>query len=202
MRNRNRFWLAGVLCAAPWVAGAAPPDPSPVDGVWVRHERHFTYMGVTSLYSCDGLEDKLKTLLQLAGAREDLVVRGSCTEPRGGPSRMASAWLTYYALALPGSPQATATHKNLGRAAKELKAEPPAPGAGQWKSVELKSSNIGPIQDGDCELVEQFDHELLADFTTRNHESRFNCVPHQVSISGIRSRFEVLAPLPKVAKPK
>lgn len=203
MRIRAAGWLAGMLCAVPVVAVAAPPaDAAPVDGVWVRHERLFSYMGVTSHYSCDGLEDKLKSLLRLAGARDDFKVYASCTDPRGGPSRIATARMTYYTLALPGSPQATGTTKNLGHAPKELKAEPPAPGVGVWKSVEVEATNLGDIQPGDCELVEQFDHDVLPDFTTRNHDAHFTCIPHQMTLGGVRLHFEVLAPKPKPATPK
>jgi len=202
MRKRNCRWLAGVLCAMPFAAAvAAPPATAPpVDGVWVRHEHNFTYMGMTSHYSCDGLEYKLKWLLKLAGAREDAVVHGSCSDPRGGPSRMSSARMTYYTLALPGATPASDADdgKHLGHAAKELKVEPPVAGVGQWKTVDLSAaSHRNDIQEGDCELVEQFDRELLQDFTVRNHDSHFTCIPHQISLNGIRSRFEVLAPLPK-----
>jgi hypothetical protein len=211
MDKRGVLFLAGALCALPHaVAGAAPPaDPAAaaaaVDGVWVRHERSFTYMGMTSHYSCDGLEYKLKWLLKLSGAREDAVVHGSCSDPMGGPSRISNARMTYFTLALPDSPAATpaADGKNLGHPAQEFKVAPPAPGVGAWKSVDLRAaSHRNDIQEGDCELVEQFDRDVLQDFTIRNHESRFTCIPHQVSLNGIQSRFEVLAPLPKAPAQK
>ncbi len=207
MHKRSGVVLAGILCALPYAVAdaAAPADPATVDGVWVRHERIFTYMGMTSHYSCDGLEYKLKWLLKLAGAREDAVVHGSCSDPMGGPSRISSARMTYYTLALPDSPAATqaADGRNLGHPAKELKVAPPAPGTGAWKAVDLRAAaHRNDIQDGDCELVEQFDRDLLQDFTIRNHESHFTCIPHQISLNGIQSRFEVLAPLPKVPAAK
>ena len=65
-----------------------------------------------------------------------------------------------------------------------------------------RAAHRNDIQDGDCELVEQFDRDLLQDFTIRNHESHFTCIPHQISLNGIQSRFEVLAPLPKVPAAK
>jgi hypothetical protein len=201
MRNRVGMGLAASLCALPLVASAAAPavDSTPVDGVWVRHDRQFSYIGVTSHYSCDGLEYKLKSLLRLSGARDDLVVHGSCSDPRGGPSQFATARMTYYSLALPGTPQPAAgeTGKNLGHPPKDLKVEPPMAGVGHWKTVDLRATHINDIQEGDCELVEQFDREILADFTTRNHDSHFTCIPHQMSLNGIQSHFEVLAPLPK-----
>lgn len=195
--------VAGLLCVLPLAAPAAEPAAgTPVDGVWVRHERHFSYMGMTSHYSCDGLESKLKSLLRLVGARDDLVVRAGCSDPMGGPSRIATARMTYYTLALPGAAPASDATGNLGHPAKPLKVEPPAPGVGQWKAVELRATHLNDIQEGDCELVEQFDREILADFTVRNHESHFTCIPHQLSMNGIRSNFEVLAPLPKPAAAK
>jgi len=212
MSAKNGLWLPVALLLAPLVAGAATapatapaaaPDAAPVDAVWIKHERQFSYMGVTSRYSCDGLESKLKALLRLAGARDDLKVIGSCSNPSSGPSRMSSARMTYWTLALPGSPQATppaASVKNLGHAAKELKvAEPPVAGVGQWKQVELRADHGLDFQAGDCELIEQFDREALADFTIRNHASSFTCVPHQLTLGGVQMRFETLAPLPKAA---
>ena len=202
MQKRSGVVLAGVLCVLPYVVAgaAAPADPTTVDGVWVRHERNFTYMGMTSHYSCDGLEYKLKSLLKLAGAREDAVVHGSCSDPRGGPSSISSARLTYYTLALADSSAATQASdgRNLGHPAQALKVEPPTPGTGAWKAVDLRASSTrNDIQEGDCELIEQFDRELLQDFTIRKHDSHFTCIPHQISLNGIQSRFEVLAPLPK-----
>jgi hypothetical protein len=46
---------AALLVLAPLVAGAALAEPAadatPVDAVWVKHERNFTFMGFTSHYS-------------------------------------------------------------------------------------------------------------------------------------------------------
>lgn len=205
--------VAGLLCVLPLTAPAAAPgeaakveaakvEGATVEGVWVRHDRQFSYMGVTSHYSCDGLEYKLKSLLRIVGARDDLVVRASCSDPMGGPSRIATAHMTYYTLALPGAAASGDATPNVGHPAKPLKVEPPVPGVGQWKAVELRATHLHDIQEGDCELVDQFDREILADFTVRNHESHFTCIPHQMSMNGIRSNFEVLAPLPKPAAPK
>lgn len=211
MSAKNGLWLAAALLSlTPVVAAAAETTPaadaSPVDAVWVRHERMFSFMGFTSHYSCDGLESKLKTLLRLAGARDDLKVYGSCSEPRGGPSRISTARMTYWTLALPGSPQAAppaADTRNLAHAPKELQAaDAPVAAVGQWKKVEVHAGRTRDVEGGDCELVEQFDREVLADFTVRNRASRYSCVPHQISLNGIQMNFEVLAPLPKAAAPK
>ena len=49
---------------------------------------------------------------------------------------------------------------------------------------------------GDCELIEQFAHEILPVFATRGLENHMACVPNQANLSGIHLKFEVLAALP------
>ena len=51
------------------------------------------------------------------------------------------------------------------------------------------------------ELVEQFAHDLLPKFTTRNVDSRMSCTPHQLSLGGINLKFESLAAVPESEKP-
>ena len=73
-------WIATALCTLPLVAAAqdAAPAPEPaatVNAVWVEHEVNFTYMPLTSYYSCDGLRDKVRWILRQLGARPDFKVR-------------------------------------------------------------------------------------------------------------------------------
>jgi hypothetical protein len=173
---------------------AAEPTPSGSDAQvaaeWRVHQTMFTYTGMTSIYSCDGLESKLKLLLRLAGARPDMKVRATCSSPSGGPSRLASARLTFATLAESGAaplPQDSA-------AAKTPPAPAPEPAMGAWRRVALATRKPFDLDAGDCELVEQFERDLLPYFTTRAKESHLRCVPHQVSFAGIDLKFEVLAP--------
>ena len=43
-------------------------------GVWQHHQTTISYYGITTLYTCDGLEDKVRALLLYFGARADLKV--------------------------------------------------------------------------------------------------------------------------------
>ena len=57
-------WIAMAMCALPLVAAGqeAAPAPEPaatVNAVWVERKVNFTYMPLTSYYSCDGLRDKV-----------------------------------------------------------------------------------------------------------------------------------------------
>ena len=69
---RSLGWMVVLAMAFGLGASAALADDTQdtVAGVWVKHDVHFTYMGLTTFYSCDGLENKLKLLLRAAGARE------------------------------------------------------------------------------------------------------------------------------------
>ena len=98
--------------AQPPAAPEAAPQVEGVPGVWTEQHYSFTHLGFTSTYSCDGLADKLKRLLIIAGARADVVARpGGCSAGFGRPSKFASADLKFYTLKpadtvapAPGSP--------------------------------------------------------------------------------------------------
>ena len=58
----------------------------------------FNFFGFTTIYSCNGLEDKLKRLLRLIGAGPDAKVIGSCSAGIGVPDKLALAYLTFSSL--------------------------------------------------------------------------------------------------------
>lgn len=200
------------VAAAQQAAGdAASPGGAPEEGVWVRRELNFTYMGFTSYYSCESLADKLRVLLRLAGARDDLVVRArGCA---GGASQvdvMPSARLEFYTfapaasappVAAPAAAPPAPPAKQLGRDAPKLRRRAEAgaqePGVGAWRKVEIDGR--GPrrlVAAGDCELVEQFTRDVLPLFTTRNVDDRTRCTPHQRSAFDVQLSFEAIGPVP------
>ena len=73
------------------LAGTAYAGDPPVDGAWQKHEDTFSFMGFTSRYSCEGLEEKLSLMLKLAGARPGFKVTPTCAAPAGMPDRIATA---------------------------------------------------------------------------------------------------------------
>lgn len=150
--------------------------------VWKQHKYSFTAMTFTSTYSCDGLADKLKTLLLAAGARSDAKASpGACAMGFGRPDKLARADLTFYTL---DPAPAGAAESDLVQAT--------------WKPVAIKVDSRRQLGRGDCELVERFANTVLPMFTTRNLVNRTSCVPRQISGSLIDLRFEALT-APKVA---
>jgi len=153
---------------------------SPAPGTWQSHKYSFQFMGFTSTYSCDGLADKLKTLLLAAGARADVKSRpGACASGFGRPDKFARADLTFSTL--------TPDQGNTGSDSK--------PVTGVWRPVVISAFSPRTLRVGDCEVVEQFRSQVLPMFAARNIASNTTCIPHQESGSVIDLRFEVFAPV-------
>jgi hypothetical protein len=185
--KRRRIGIASLICAALASSAAFADDASSHGaGVWQKHEYSFQFMGFTTTYSCDGLADKLKTLLIASGARPDTTARaGACASGFGRPDKFARADLTFYTLA----PASSVTSDSK-------------PVDGTWIPVAIVPHRPRELAAGDCELVEQFRSNVLGMFTTRNVESRTTCVPHQLSGSSIDLKFESFAAPPKASRPK
>jgi hypothetical protein len=164
-----------LLAMLPLRAGADEPATA---AVWQKHEYSFVFMGFTSTYSCDGLAGALKRLLIVAGAADVKATPRGCSA-YDRPVKMAGAELKFSTLAASGEGE---------------------PGAGIWKPVKISWHDPRAVEGADCELVDQFEREMLGKFfTVRNLESHTTCIPHELSGSHIDLRFEVLAAAPKGA---
>ncbi|MGC1387562.1 MAG: hypothetical protein WA807_06095 [Steroidobacteraceae bacterium] len=189
---------------APGAAFADTPSPAPaparIAASWQKHQYSFQYVGFTSTYSCDGLADKLKLLLLAAGARPDVKSQpGACASPYGRPDKFARADLTFYTL----QPLDGGTVKDLGAAGDVRAASTPPPAEAQskpldaiWRPVVFAAFSPQQLRVGDCELVDQFRHDVLPMFATRNVENGVTCIPHQESGSVINLKFESLKAAP------
>jgi hypothetical protein len=153
--------------------------------VWTPKELRFTYMGFTSHYSCDGLADKMRTILLQLGARPDLKIRElPCAGGLGRPTEFPGVTVNMNVLKPwdAGSANATAT---------------PVPA--RWKPMEL-STDRDPLKEaGDCELIEQVKAHVLPLFSTRQVDFRSTCVPNQLQLGGTQLKAEVLVPVDQQA---
>jgi hypothetical protein len=180
----NTAWKFAVLLGCTvLVSGTGWADQSPArePGIWQKHDYSFAFMGFTSTYSCDGLADKIRVLLIAAGARGDAKSRpGACASGFGRPDKFARADLTFYTLA-PGDSDSSPGIKHVD---------------GVWRPVSFADRSPRELAIGDCELIEQFRHNVLPMFTTRNIDYRTTCIPNQNSGSVISLRFESFAAAP------
>jgi hypothetical protein len=208
IRVGKKTLLLGALLAVTAVAsGTEGNTQASQDGaqsaVWTPKELTFVYQGFTSKYSCDGLRDKMYTLLLQLGARkQDLKVTsyGCINFDRPDPFpgvrvRMsvlqpASASGTSTGSAGSAAPAASPAGKSSAAGGT---AAPSEPVVAHWKSVELQPDRVDfTTGSGSCELMEQVHTKVLPLFATRNVDFRSNCIPHQATPGGTSLRLEVL----------
>lgn len=210
-RTFKRCWAALVLCALPTLVMAQTATPASdaaatVNAVWVEREVTFTYMGLTSYYSCDGLRDKVRWVLRELGAKPGFKVtaRGcvNTTGPEAFPGvRIVAA---FPAEATPETlaklEEGAAKRQLAARAAgkSEALAEATAQFPARVKRVEFSSarSTLEPLQDGDCELMEQLRDQVFGPLGVKVLEERVRCVPKQITLGAVQMTVEVLEPVP------
>jgi hypothetical protein len=194
MQYRPRVPVTALALALLLSIGAAASaqvpaeSPQPAWGVWTPKELRFTYMGFTSRYSCDGLRDKMRSILLQLGARPDLTVRPvPCSGLAGRPTEFPGVTVNMNVLAPfdPAKANANVT---------------PVPA--HWKTVQI-STDLDPLREaGDCELIEQVKSRVLPLFYARHVEYHSSCIPNQLQIGGTQLKAEVLiAEQPPAAPP-
>ena len=162
--------------AAPQTADTPPTDV--VSGVWEHHKASFNYFGVTTLYSCDGLEGQVAQILRHLGARRDVHVSAhGCPGPSYTPSHSASVDADFYTLA----PVAGATG--------------PDTVAARWAPVEVTTRRPYFMGQGDCELIEEMKDLITKNFSLRDVEYRTECVPRRPTVEPFSIKGQALTAL-------
>jgi hypothetical protein len=172
----------GLVFALP-VAAADPIVGSPVQAVWKEQRLDFSYMGRTARYSCQGLRDKMRSLLLDLGARRDLQVSlYACDE--SAPLRKGylgpKLGLVFSSPALP-DPGAKPAHPG------DL-----LPVDAHYEPFTLTSDAFKNYGVGDCEFIEEFVREILPRLSARALKQDITCVPYQAAGSRFFVRGEIL----------
>ena len=155
--------------------GDAPPTPS----LWQEHKGKVTYFGITSVYSCTGIESKVRQVLLLLGARKDMSVNASGCNSRDMPMGHAmTVSIRVFSLAPAGSAEI-------------------APGAAPpvmatWSPVAIDGQRPPFMGDGDCELIDQLHEFITKNFSAQNIDYRASCTPHQVTSASFSIHGEFL----------
>lgn len=168
--------LLGVSAAMCASTAAADDAAGGVQAAWQSYDLNFPYMGMTTYYSCTGLEDRLEQILKDLGARPDVRVSAmGCA----GNEVSRSLW-TRIRVSLPTQTGGTGE-----------------PFAVTSKQVMLKTHTLGQVGSGDCELLEQVRDRLLPQLKLKAEGDNLVCVPGQVTI-GVRT-LQVAALIPAPA---
>lgn len=167
---------ANAAVAAPAAAAAEAAAPAGEAAHWQKMPLDFSYSGFTTLYSCYGIEDKVKTLLAALGARADMrVVASGCEDgPHMHVSKFAFLRGEFHAL-VPGE----------GASAGETV-------QAQWQPVDIRANRPSSVGEGDCELVEQMKPVIEKAFALREAAITTRCVPNSVSPNSFSVKAKVL----------
>ncbi len=179
------FSSAAAIAAGP--GSPSTPTATSTSATWSPRKLNFTYQGFTASYSCDGLQDEMKAILQRLGASKDLIVKSrGCTRFQG-PESFPGVEATFSVLEpAEGADPGAANSQNV---------------AAHWDKVTLDSDTPGRSNDGQCELIEQVKKYVLPLFKTRNLTYSSDCFPHADSLSGARLSVEVLRPVKSALPP-
>jgi hypothetical protein len=183
---RGVWVLASVglmFACVPWAAGQGAATP--VLAVWKEQRLDFSYMGRTARYSCEGLRDKMRSLLLDLGARRDLQVAVlACNESEAQPLRRGYVGprlsIVFSSPVLPDA------------AVRPLHAGDLSPVDARYEPFTLTSDAFRNYGVGDCELVEEFARQILPKLATRDVKQDITCVPYQASGSRFFVRGEIL----------
>jgi hypothetical protein len=178
------FWVlagVGLMFSLPlWAADEGAGNSVPA--VWKEQRLDFSYMGRTARYSCEGLRDKMRSLLLDLGARRDLKVSVlACNEsaPLRGGYLGPRLSIVFSSPVLPDS-------------AAQLHAGDLSAVEARYESFTLTSDAFRNYGVGDCELVEEFARQILPKFATKDVKQDITCVPYQESGSRFFVRGEIL----------
>jgi hypothetical protein len=178
------FWAVaglGLVFVLPVWAGSAT---NTVPAMWKEQRLNFFYAGRTSRYSCEGLRDKMRSLLLILGARRDLKVSVmACNEsaPQWGLGSLGPSLSLVYS-----SPVM------IDANAKPLHPGDLAAVDARYEAFTLTSDAFRNFGLGDCELVEEFARLILPNFATRDLRQDITCVPYQLTGSRFLVRGESL----------
>ena len=179
-----------VAIAALTLVAAAEPTRAEVDAVWKQNELTLGYQGLTTDYSCQGLRDKVESLLLYFGAREDTmkVSAYGCAAPPFRPVPAVNLKLRFETL-VPAE-----------KGADDVV-------AAKWVERDLfpqkKIQQAAPqrITRGDCEIVERFAAKVLPSFSHETLQNLTTCIPNRLDGTIPNLRERVLVPEDAPAPP-
>ncbi len=150
-----------------------------LEAQWEVHQIRYRFVGLSTAYTCDSIERKLKRLLKLLGARDDIRAESSCVS--GG--RVDRFHRVKLAFAIPVPADRTDISREIIPA--------------EWQEVKVVSRRSGHLDPGDCELLEQFERQVLPLLQVRNMNRRTHCAPSRSEFNSLRLRLTALKALEK-----
>jgi hypothetical protein len=198
--------LLAVAASAPAQAVGTDEDAaSVVNAVWIEREAELVYMGFTSYYSCYGLRDKVRRVLDDLGLGAGLKLSARNCIRMTGPEVMPSVRIVAR-VPVEATPEVLAqleSEAGKRELVARVKGVSPEEATAQFpairKRVLLEQDPLGDLQAGDCELVEQLRDRVFPKLGLKVVEDRTQCSPRQLTLGSIHTVVEVLEPVPTPA---
>lgn len=184
MLTRFRFISPAILglCAI-GAASGAPETAAPMaqPAVWQAHHAQFDYFGITSRYTCDSLESKVRQILEYLGARPDVYV--FATGCPGGPESLSrSAWVRVDFSTLAAATDSTNPSDAI---------------TATWTPLKVTAQRPSFMGDGDCELVDHMRKLLTDNFSWRGQIAyRTDCPIENIEFHDYQIKGEILKAIP------
>jgi hypothetical protein len=178
-RRRSRVASLGTIaCLSIFATGcSSTPQPSTPPAVtlasWQHHHATFYYYGLTSLYTCDGLKEKVRQILLYLGARPDLKVETTACARLVAPVHSAYVTADFDTLTVANS-STSPTVK------------------GYWKPFVVAPHRPYFMGVGECELINQMKPSIIAGFSLRDLHYDTSCFPRSVTIADYGVKGETL----------
>jgi hypothetical protein len=182
----QRLGLAMLVASAVLGSAAVAADTGAAveQASWHHVKTRINYFGFTSLYTCEGIEGKVRQVLEMFGARKHpKVVATGCERGPGRPSR--SAWVDVEFDAPAVAADASGEHTFAAR----------------WTPIAIAPNRPFDIGAGDCELFEQMRDVLTKNFASKDMAYDTHCVPHQVSLGAFSIKGQLLKAVPPAKSP-
>ena len=175
---RHMQVLVGVALSAALSINVYAASPEPTGSgdaaIWQHHQELIDYYGVTSSYTCTGIEDRMRELLKYLGARPDMKITPLCSS-QSAPMQQVFVRVDFYSLApaSQGTADATAAH---------------------WVPLNIAPSDPLFRDRAECELFQNVKNLITKDFTVRDVRYTTTCTPNQTTLQDYKVTGEILAP--------
>ena len=192
--------LAAALSSQLLRTAAAAESSDPVTAVWKSQRMNFVYRGFSTMYSCQGLREKLEKILLSVGAREGIAMRanGCSDELVSGTFQIV---LQAPVIATEETMRELTTYDSTDELAARVrgdslpKAEDIERFPAVWKTVSFARDGGMRLDPGDCELVQQLRRQILPRMSVQIVRNDVHCSSAFGNITPPRLTVSALVPL-------
>ena len=175
------FAGAAVLLLATAVGSAqSRADETIVDAVWKPQRMNFVYRGYSTLYTCSGLQQKLRRILRTVGARGGLELRAYSCDDSLATARFQIA-LTSPVEATPENVEQLTAYDSRAELVARVRGDQLASAEdlerfpAVWKTISFARSREMKLAPGDCELVQQLRQHILPRMSVQIVSDQVRC---------------------------